>query len=81
MKLFLILVLSLYLGGIVQAQNRTQINPPKEAVLERFLHYVKIDTQSQEDQETVPSTRKQLELATLLARELKELRAVNVRVS
>jgi tripeptide aminopeptidase len=42
---------------------------------------VKIDTQSQEDQSTTPSTRKQLNLANLLAKELTALGAENVRVS
>jgi len=45
------------------------------------MRYVKIDTQSQEDQTTVPSTRKQFDLANLLAKELKELGAEDVRVS
>jgi tripeptide aminopeptidase len=58
-----------------------QTNPPSESVLDRFLRYVKIDTQSQEDQNKVPSTEKQLVLANLLAKELKELGADNVRVS
>lgn len=42
-------------------------------LLERFLKYVKIDTQSDEDSETIPSTDKQLNLARLLAEEAKEL--------
>ena len=58
-----------------------QTKRPRETALDRFLRYVKIDTQSKEDQETVPSTRKQLELANLLAKELKEIGASNVRVS
>src|SRR6266540_1103699 len=58
---------------------QTQMKPPREAALDRFLRYVKIDTQSQEDQQTVPSTRKQLNLATLLAKELKDMGADNVR--
>ena len=49
--------------------------------MDRFLRYVKIDTQSQEDQTTVPSTRKQLNLANLLAKELTALGTQNVRVS
>jgi tripeptide aminopeptidase len=49
--------------------------------MDRFLRYVKIDTQSQEDQATVPSTRKQFNLANLLSRELTTLGAENVRVS
>src|SRR5829696_7572538 len=58
-----------------------QTNPPAESVMDRFLRYVKIDTQSQEDQNKVPSTDKQLVLAQLLAEELKALGAENVRVS
>ena len=49
--------------------------------MDRFLRYAKIDTQSQEDQTTTPSTRKQLNLANLLAKELTALGAQNVRVS
>jgi tripeptide aminopeptidase len=41
-------------------------------VLERFLRYVQIDTQSDDDSETYPSTAKQLDLAKLLAEELRE---------
>jgi tripeptide aminopeptidase len=63
----------------VQAQ--TALKPPTESALDRFLRYVKIDTQSQEDQTTTPSTRKQLNLANLLAKELTALGAQNVRVS
>ena len=58
-----------------------QLKSPRETALERFLRYAKIDTQSLEDQETVPSTKKQFELANLLATELKELGARDVRVS
>lgn len=65
----------------VAAQAQTALKPPSEAVLDRFLRYVKIDTQSQEDQTTTPSTRKQLNLANLLAKELTALGAQNVRVS
>jgi tripeptide aminopeptidase len=42
-------------------------------VLERFLRYVRIDTQSDSDSETYPSTAKQRDLGELLARELREL--------
>lgn len=61
--------------------SHAQMNPPSEAVLDRFLRYVKIDTTSKEDQDRVPSTSKQLVLANLLAKELQELGAQNVRVS
>src|SRR5690348_16243951 len=72
-------VVVLLLTLTVQAQ--TALKPPAETALDRFLRYVKIDTQSQEDQTTVPSTRKQLNLANLLAKELTALDAQNVRVS
>jgi tripeptide aminopeptidase len=44
-----------------------------EDAAERFLRYVRIDTQSDEDSESYPSTAKQLDLLRLLAGELKEL--------
>jgi tripeptide aminopeptidase len=72
-------ILCLILVGIANAQ--AQLKAPTEPVMDRFLRYVKIDTQSQEDQTTVPSTRKQLNLANLLAKELIALGAQNVRVS
>jgi tripeptide aminopeptidase len=55
--------------------------PPRENVVDRFLRYVRIDTQSQEDQTTTPSTAKQWTLANLLAAELRELGAEDVRTS
>jgi tripeptide aminopeptidase len=58
-----------------------ELKPPAETALGRFLRYVKIDTQSKDDQPTVPSTPKQLEFANRLASELKKLGAQNVRVS
>ena len=42
-------------------------------VLEKFLRYVKIDTQSDEESGTSPSTSKQFELADLLYREMLDL--------
>src|ERR1043166_1341845 len=78
MKLLLTTFLTLITFCIVQAQT---LKPPTESALDRFLRYVKIDTQSQEDQTTVPSTRKQLNLANLLAKELTAIGAENVRVS
>src|ERR1044072_1024766 len=77
MKSFLALVLCLACVGVANAQLKS----PTESALDRFLRYAKIDTQSQEDQTTTPSTRKQLNLANLLAKELSALGAENVRVS
>ena len=50
-----------------------------EDVLERFLRYVKIDTQSQEGGGS-PALEKQLVLARLLAKELEDLGASQVRL-
>jgi len=77
MKSIMAFVLCLLIVGVANAQ----LKPPTESVMDRFLRYVKIDTQSQEDQTTTPSTRKQLNLANLLAKELTALGAQNVRVS
>ncbi|HTE46067.1 MAG TPA: peptidase T, partial [Gemmatimonadaceae bacterium] len=57
------------------------VAPPSESVVDRFLRYVRIDTQSKEDQTTVPSTATQWTLARLLAGELEQLGATSVRVS
>jgi len=76
-----ILALALCLAAAVGAQSQSQLKPPTESAMDRFLRYVKIDTQSAEDQTTVPSTRKQLNLANLLAKELSALGAEAVRVS
>src|ERR1044071_2990918 len=65
----------------VTVQAQSTLKPPTETAMDRFLRYAKIDTQSQEDQTTTPSTRKQLNLANLLAKELSALGAENVRVS
>src|ERR1043165_762547 len=78
MRLIIAFALCLVSVGLVNAQ---QLKPPTEPVMDRFLRYVKIDTQSQEDQTTTPSTRKQLNLANRIAKELTALGAENVRVS
>ena len=49
-------------------------------VVENFLRYVKIDTQSSEEtSDRVPSTEKQRNLAKMLCQELTELGAKQVR--
>lgn len=45
----------------------------KEKILEYFLKYVKVDTMSEENQEKVPSTTKQFDLAKILVEDLKKL--------
>ncbi len=78
MKSVFSLIVGLFSVLSISAQT---LNPPKETALDRFMRYAKIDTQSAEDQPTVPSTKKQFNLANLLAKELKELGAQNVHVS
>ena len=77
MKLFCTLLISFVLFSAVPAQQTA----PTESAMSRFLRYVKIDTQSAEDAGKWPSTEKQLVLARLLEKELKELGATNVRIS
>lgn len=45
----------------------------RKNILERFLRYVKIDTQSAEGQQGVPSTEKQFDLARLLKAEMESM--------
>jgi tripeptide aminopeptidase len=45
----------------------------KKEIFERFLKYIKIDTQSDENSETCPSTAKQLDLAKILFEELNKM--------
>src|SRR5690349_16546189 len=77
MKFLATFFFALLLFSAVPAQTK----PPSETAMDRFLRYIKIDTQSAEDQETVPSTKKQFDLARLLEKELNALGVQNVRVS
>ena len=47
---------------------------------EKFLKYVTYDTRSEEDQEPIPSTAKQFELAEELVREMKAMGIEDGRV-
>ena len=49
-----------------------------ETVIDRFLRYVKIDTQSDPDSGKHPSTAKQFDLLNLLAKELEDLGCINI---
>ncbi len=50
-------------------------------VLERFLRYVRIDTQGDVDSTTYPSTARQLDLSRLLVDELRELGVADVELT
>lgn len=49
-------------------------------VLERFLKYIKVDTMSKPEQESVPSTGIQKDLAKILEQELRTMGAVDVKM-
>ena len=61
--------------------THAQLKPTREDVVSRFLRYVSINTQSVSGASTIPSTPGQLEFAKMLAKELEDLGAENVRVS
>ena len=50
-------------------------------LLERFITYVKIDTQSDDTSKSIPSTSKQYELARLLEKELKNMGLTEVELT
>lgn len=52
-----------------------------ESVLDRFLRYVKVDTQSDENSSSYPSTAKQLDLCRLLADECRQMGLHDVDLS
>ncbi len=54
---------------------------PVEEMLDRFLRYVAVDTQSSEESERYPSTAKQLDLCRLLVEELQGMGLADVRLS
>lgn len=74
-------ILALLIAALCIPVVLGQSKPPSESAMDRFLRYVKIDTQSAEDQPAPPSTKKQLDLARLLETELKALGVQDVRIS
>lgn len=52
----------------------------KQRILEKFIRYVKINTQSKDDSDTYPSTKCQFDLADILVPELKELGLVDAHI-
>ena len=44
-----------------------------QSVTERFLRYVKVDTQADPESQSTPSTQKQIDLSKILSRELDDL--------
>ena len=52
-----------------------------DGLVDRFLRYVQVDTQSQEGATTTPSTAKQLDLSRMLEAELREIGLEDVELS
>jgi tripeptide aminopeptidase len=52
----------------------------KNEIIERFISYVKVDTQSNEDNEACPSTPGQMTLANMLVKELNEIGMEDVTI-
>jgi tripeptide aminopeptidase len=52
----------------------------KEKILNRFIKYIKIDSQSDPKSETTPSTKKQWDMANLLKAELEEIGMAEVSI-
>jgi tripeptide aminopeptidase len=56
--------------SVILPQIKFMLNNYKHTVTERFLRYVQIDTQSNPQSNTYPTTEKQKDLSNLLANEL-----------
>lgn len=52
----------------------------KQHIIDRFVSYITVDTQSDPDSETTPSTAKQWDLANALVKELKEIGMQDVTI-
>jgi tripeptide aminopeptidase len=65
----------------IKSRQQTIGGMKVDTLLDRFIRYVKIDTQSAEESSAHPSTPGQMELARLLKQELQELGLSNVRLS
>ena len=76
LKVYLnISLLSVLLTGISPGQSSHE-----ESVLDRFLRYAKINTESKEGVDTVPSTAHQFNLARILVKELQEMGISDARL-
>ena len=78
MKALMILLSSLFLAEVSFGQVDEKWI--KKAAVDRLVRYVKIDTQSKEDVEQVPSTQKQFDLARVLLKELRDLGLPDARL-
>jgi tripeptide aminopeptidase len=57
------------------------MRPPSESVVDRFLRYVRVNTESRDGQPSIPSSEGQWDLARMLQRELEALGARDIHLS
>lgn len=62
-----------FLHDKINLSHSKESNHDKNEIIERFTSYVKVDTQSNENNDTCPSTPGQLTLGKQLVEELKEI--------
>lgn len=77
MKPRIVIVLLTLLVSIASVAKKTGQD---QTVVERFLRYTKIDTQSKEDVDSIPSARREFDLARVLVEELKNVGLNDARV-
>ncbi len=66
--------------SMLMINNASSKDLPDQTAVERFIRYVQVDTQSDPDTETVPSTEGQLKFGKILAEELEELGLDNIKI-
>lgn len=71
------IIITLY---ILMINKAASTDLPNETAVERFLRYVQVDTQSDPNSETVPSTEGQLKLGKMLAEELHALGLQDIEI-
>ena len=71
---------SIFEGLFIVNTNKTYFMLNKQHIIDRFTKYVTIDTESDPDSKTTPSTEKQWDLANLLAEELKAIGMTDVSI-
>ncbi len=65
---------------IIMIYNASSSELPNQTAVERFIRYVQVDTQSDPNSETVPSTEGQLKFGKMLAEELEELGLQDIEI-
>lgn len=75
----LVFILFAFFMQISLSRGEEEVNI-QQAAVDRLIRYAKIDTQSKEESDRVPSTLKQFDLARVLLKELQELGITDTRL-